>query len=120
MRKLKFYKEIDNRWYVELPEWEGSKADLEMVAGADTMLEYMTEGESEVYIYLSVDKFEGSDKLEFIRLATEIENGDFYKMNTYRGIELGLELWLCDITLFVFSEFPKTIYISANYNLKNG
>jgi len=35
-RKLKFYKEADERWYVELPEWEGSKADLEMVAGADT------------------------------------------------------------------------------------
>lgn len=52
-RKLKFYKEADERWYVELPEWKGSKADLEMVAGADTMLNYMSEGEDHINLYLS-------------------------------------------------------------------
>jgi hypothetical protein len=73
MKRLKFYKESDNRWYVDLPEWEGSKAELEMVAGADSMLEYMAEGEAQVWIMLSEDEFENADRLEFLRLATEIE-----------------------------------------------
>jgi hypothetical protein len=113
MKRLKFYKESDNRWYVDLPEWEGSKAELEMVAGADSMLEYMAEGEAQVWIMLSEDEFENADRLEFLRLATEIENGAFYKLDKYRGIELGLEMWLCDVTKFVFGDFPKTIFLSA-------
>lgn len=87
MRKLKFYKESDNRWYVDLPDWNGSKAELEMVSGADIMLEYMAEGENHVWITLSEEYFENSDKLEFIRIATEIDNGAFYKLNKYRGAE---------------------------------
>jgi hypothetical protein len=110
--KLKFYKESDNRWYVDLPEWEGSKADLELVSGADTMLEYMSEGENHVWLILSEENFEGSDKLEFIRLATEVENGAFYKLEKYKGIEINLEMWLCDVTKFVFGDFPKIIHLS--------
>ncbi len=113
MRKFRFYKEGES-WYVDLPEWEGSKADLQMVAGADDMLNYMAEGNSEVDIYLSVEPFEGSDKLNFKELAGDIGSGAYYIMPIYRGIELNLEMWLCDVTLFVFKgEFPKTIYISS-------
>ena len=113
MKRLRFYKESDNRWYVDLPEWEGSKAELERVDGAESMLEYMAEGEGQVWIILSESDFENADKLEFLRLATEIENGAFYKLDKYRGIEIGLEMWLCDVTKFVFGDFPKTIFLSA-------
>jgi hypothetical protein len=27
IRRFKFYKEEDNRWFVDLPEWEGEKDD---------------------------------------------------------------------------------------------
>jgi hypothetical protein len=111
MKRLKFYKESDNRWYVDLPEWTGNKAELEMVAGADSMLEYMAEGESQVWLMLSEEYFENADKLEFLRLATEIGNGAFYKLNNYRGVEIGLEMWLCDVTKFVFGNFPNDIFI---------
>jgi len=33
-------------------------------------------------------------------------------MKTYKGIEYDPELWLCDVTKFVFGNFPKNIYIS--------
>lgn len=114
MKRLKFYKEIDSRWYVDLPEWIGSKADLEMVAGADTMLEYMAEGEDHVWLTLSETEFENSDKLDFVRLATEWNNGAFYKLEKYRGIDLNIEIWLCDVTLFVLGSFPNVIYISKS------
>lgn len=111
-RKLKFYKEADERWYVELPEWKGSKADLEMVAGADTMLNYMSEGEDHVNLHLSEEYFDGCNKLEFIRMATEIGNGAHYIMKSYAGIEFNLNLWLCDVTVFVFGKMPTYIYLS--------
>ena len=113
MKRLKFHKESDNRWYVDLHEWTGSKAELEMVSGADSMLEYMAEGEEQVWLILSEQEFENADKLEFLRLATEIESGAFYKIEKYRGIKIGLEMWLCDVTKFVFGDFPKTIFLSA-------
>lgn len=113
MKKLKFNKEIDGRWYVDLPEWTGLKSDLEMVLGSDNMLEYMAEGNSEVYLYASENEFEGADELKMIRLATELGNGAFYKLDNYKGIEIGLEMWLCDVTKFVFGDFPSSIFISA-------
>ena len=111
MKRFKFYKEESDRWYVDLPDWTGTKEDLELVAGADTMLEYMSEGEKEIWLVLSEEKFENGDTLEFIRLATEFENGAFYLMKNYKGIEINLELWLCDVLNFVFKKFPKVLYL---------
>ncbi len=84
-----------------------------MVAGADVMLEYMAEGEDDVKVYLSEDKFEGSDELVFISNADDIGSGAYYKLNDYRGINIDLKMWLCDVTLFVFGHFPEKIYILA-------
>jgi hypothetical protein len=39
MKTFKFEKEKDNRWYIILPEWTGEKEELEMVCGADSMLD---------------------------------------------------------------------------------
>lgn len=116
MKKLKFYKESDNRWYVDLPEWTGSKEELEMVCGADTMLEYMSQGKSFVWLLLSEQDFENSDKLEFLRNADE--NGAFYKIDNYRGVEINLEMWLCDVTKFVFGYFPENIFIYLQDEIK--
>jgi len=107
----KFYKEQDGKWYVDLPEWTGSKADLQMVCGADTMLDIIAEDENEVNLELSLEKSEGSDILNFMHLATDWENGAFYHMPQYKGFKFNLKIWLCDVTKFVFGEFPKSIYI---------
>ena len=111
MRTLEFYKESDGRWYVDLPEWEGEKADLEMVAGADSMLEYMAEGEGRVKVLMSTDRFDGADRLKFLREADEVNNGAYYALDSYRGVDINLNMWLCDVTKFVFGGFPKSIHI---------
>jgi hypothetical protein len=107
----RFYKEQDGKWYIDLPEWTGSKADLQMVCGADTMLDIIAEDDDEVHLSLSTEESEGSDVLNFMHLATDWENGAFYHMPTYKGFVFNLKIWLCDVTLFVFGEFPKNIYI---------
>lgn len=35
-------------------------------------------------------------------------------LESYKGIQINLEMWLCDVTKFVFGDFPKSIYI-LNY-----
>ena len=111
IREFKFYKDIGG-WFVDLPGWEGTKSDLAMVSGADTMLDIISQGENDIMVLLSTEEFDGSNRLEFLRESPEMGEGSWYLMKTYIGIEYNLELWLCDVTKFVFGNFPKNIYIS--------
>lgn len=111
IREFKFYKD-EGGWFVDLPGWEGTKADLAMVSGADTMLDIVSQGENDIMVLLSTEEFDGSNRLEFLRESPEMGEGSWYLMKTYIGIEYNLELWLCDVTKFVFGTFPKNIYIS--------
>ena len=117
-RQFKFYREETGRWYVDLPEWEGEKAELEMVAGADLFLEILSQGEGETYLTLSDDEFEGSERLEMKYLGTlegwEMGSGAWYKLVSYMGLEYKLDMWLCDVTKFVFGDFPQNIYYCKN------
>lgn len=114
MKKHKFYKESDGRWYIDLPQWPGSKADLEMVAGADTMLEMVGDGESEVWLEMSDENFPGANTLKFVRMADELYNGAFYYIDSFDGKEIKMDVWLCDVTKFVFGGyFPNEIYFLA-------
>lgn len=116
MRHLRFYKESDqwfeDKWYVDLPDWTGEKADLEMVFGADTMLDIMAEGEKEFIVALSDTYFENSDEIVFKKKADDIGNGAYYFMEKYRGIEINLDMWICDVALILFNDFPKSIFIA--------
>lgn len=109
-RRIKFTKEI-NDWFAEISEWEGSRADLQMVMGADTFLDILCEGEWDVWLTMSDQPLNSdrTEKLHFIREG-ESEGGGYYLLETYRGIEFNLEMWLCDVTKFVFGSLPKTIY----------
>jgi hypothetical protein len=108
MRDFKFYKENSGRWFVELPEWEGSKDDLEMVCGADLMLDILAQGENCVDVVLSAEKNNSHNhkfELSFLREESE---GAWYKLT---GEFHEFELWLCYVTKFVFGNLPVKIYI---------
>jgi len=112
MRTFRFYKDPDTRWYVELPEWPGEKADLEMVAGADMFLEILAQGDASVEVTLSDSDFPGANRLVLKNLGKvdgwELGEGAWYELVDYFGIDL--DMWLCDVTKFVFGTFPETIY----------
>jgi hypothetical protein len=117
-RMFKFYKENTGRWYVDLPEWEGEKAELEMVSGADLFLDLLSQGEETVNVTLSTVSFEGSEVLEMKYLGAlegwEMGTGAWYKLISYMGLEYNLDMWLCDVTKFVFGSFPENIYFCKN------
>jgi hypothetical protein len=111
--RLRFDKEF-NGWFVDLPEWSGSKADLQMVLGADTWLDLLCDGEWYVWIVLSDKPFEGSEELKKISDGWLYDegcgSGATYKVESYMGIPFDIKMWLCDVTKFVFGSLPDTIY----------
>lgn len=114
-RRLKFEKDgLD--WFVNLPEWEGSRADLQMVCGADVWLDILCQGEWHVWLTISDEPFNGANQLELVGEGTYLNetvgSGASYLLNNYIGIEYNLEMWLCDVTKFVFGKFPKIIYFA--------
>ena len=112
---FRFYQEYPSgRWYVDLPEWTGDKAELEMVMGADSFLTIMAEGDSEVRMILSDEEIEGADSLILkgpgLFEGVEIGSGAWYVLPKYMGVDFNHSMWLCDVTLFVFQDFPETIW----------
>jgi hypothetical protein len=106
----KFVKEDTGRWYIDLPNWQGVKADLEMVEGADIMLDYVGEGSREVELILTEAPFEGSTELQLIEDYKDHVGGGIYLLNEYEGKTLNQQMWLCDVTKFVFGKLPPAIY----------
>ena len=108
-RYLKFYKTEDNKWFIDLPEWEGSVEELQMICGADSLLDIISQGEYYANLVISLEPQEECETLTKMYDTPDI-GGSYYMLSTYKGIEYGLELWLCRVTEFVFGYMPEKIY----------
>ena len=111
-KKIRFYK-TENNWYADLPlyiEAGGSLEDCQMIAGADEWLDYLSENGDEITLLVS-DSEPLKEKLIFFCLGYE-QDEDIKSGATYaskKDYEYHY-MWLCDVTLFVFCEFPEIIY----------
>jgi hypothetical protein len=113
MKQYEFEKDPDGRWYIVLPEWTGDRGDLEMVCGADTMLDIMAQSEFKITLLLSLSYLPNTEQtvLDLLGESDEV-GGGFYMMDTYKDVTYNLNMWLCDVTKFVFGYMPKVIYVS--------
>jgi hypothetical protein len=118
----RFYKD-EQGWFIDLPDWEGELCDLQMVAGADTFLDLLSQGENETYLILSNEPFENCEMLKFEhygRLESwEFGEGAWYRLKTYQGQPHDLKMWLCDVTKFLFGDLPDKIYFKLLNEEKN-
>ena len=106
IRNLRFYRD-DGLWYVDLPEWEGDRDELLMVAGADTMLEVLGGGKSEVSAITGDEPFKDAFILHLIEYHEEDNSGTYWvEVN-----DIGMPVWLCHVTSFVFGKIPNNVYI---------
>ncbi|MFL5742792.1 MAG: DUF6717 family protein [Flavisolibacter sp.] len=113
MTGYRFYKEGAN-WYIDLPaylEQGGSLGDLQMVEGADTMLDKMAEGRSEVLLSISSEPFEGANELEIIEKCDPHIGGAYYILKNFEGQTFNQHMWLCGVIEFVFGGLPERIYV---------
>lgn len=106
-----FYKDENSRWYASLPGTNFSKEELEMVSGADTMLDIMTQGDDGIRLWLSDEQIPNTEYV--LDLLREDDNigGGHYMLFDQSQYEFQFVVWLCDVTKHVFGKMPKRIYI---------
>ena len=124
----RFYKE-NGIWYIDLPEFLeqglGTKANLMMVDGADTFLDFLSDNGNELSVEFSHETFEdqtytlhaqhaGSNQ----ELLTEIGHAPVSYGMYYHVLELdNMRIWLCPVTEYVFGgTYPNKIYVSVSLN----
>ena len=110
-QQFRFYKTPDNKWYIDLPEWTDCVSALEMVEGADTMLDKASNDTNECYLTLSDRLFEGADSITLTENLKDSVGGGYYFMETYKGESINHTMWLCEVTEFVFGYLPEVIYV---------
>ena len=125
----KFYKE-KNIWYIDLPEFLekglGTKANLMMVDGADTLLDTLSNDGSEVTLefsqlpfvgwttWLELDKSGKNQELLDKLGHAPVDHGAYYKTNLINNLKTTQSVWLCPVTEYVFdSIYPDNIYIKV-------
>ncbi len=113
MKTHRFYKDGIS-WYIDLPaylEQGGTIGDLQMVDGADKMLDIVAEGKSDVVLQIATEPFEKSDVLELVEKCDPYIGGAYYFLKNYEGQTFNQRMWLCQVTEFVFGDLPNHIYI---------
>lgn len=108
---FRFYKTAFNKWYIDLPDWGGALDELEMVQGADTMLDKASGYTNECYLEMSDEPFEGADVIRLVSDLSDSVGGGDYLMESYRGEDVNHAMWLCAVTEVVFGALPLVIYI---------
>jgi len=113
MQNFHFYK-TSAGWFIDLPEYVaqgGSIGDLQMVEGADIMLDLVAGGEQKINLGIASEPFEGSEQLILIETCDPSIGGGYYFMQQYNGVDINQRIWLCAVTTFVFGNLPAAIFI---------
>jgi len=122
MKKYKFNKEA-GVWYIDLPAFIdaklGTKANLMMVAGADTLLDTLSNNKNTISLIFDEQPFDGfTDTLIKTGIGKDQQVLDSYNHPQveygayYTAVERNHNLWLCPVTEYVFNgHYPNKIYI---------
>ena len=102
--RFNFYKSEENRWYVNLPDYPGPIDELEMVAGADVMLDMLSEHDNRISLEVSEKKLKCDAYLKY-----KPESGEGIYEAHLDGVEY--MIWLCKVMLYVFGCYPENLYI---------
>lgn len=104
MREFRFVK-LSGKWFVDIP-WDGDINDLQMVSGADTLLDcYNTNGSGIVTCKLleADDKPRNGWCITYFKKISETEYGATYSVD---DVHYHSEVWLCPVLKYVLGEYP--------------
>ena len=104
--ELSFEKWEDGRWFVVLPDYDGDQEDLEMVDGADTLLDFLTT--DGLYVTVKVSLEEKAGYSVRLNLVAHDMIGGTYQVENLEGFNQ--DVWLCNVVHFLFGEHPEKIY----------
>lgn len=112
MNSYSFIKK-DGKWQLHFSNYtfrEGGNADVELTDGAGSMLNLLSEGDNELILVFDKKPFKGADEIELLQTCEPFLNGGYYLLRRYGGKEINYEMWLSDVTKYVFGETPEKIY----------
>ena len=136
-KEVSFTKENDGLWYVDQPDFIelgfGTKGNLLMVAGADTLLDALLsqaenpiihDGNQTISVMISLQPQEGFECIEKESEGFDLET---LKRFNHPVVESGAnyilqsnghKLWLCPTLLYVIRQntYPNEIYFKLNNN----
>jgi len=116
MNTYRFLKEPIG-WYIDLPEFieqGGAKDALQMVEGADVMLDIIAAGRDAVLLDIDLLPFPGSVSLTLTEKCDPYIGGGYYLMQEWNGKKINQTMWLCAVTEWLFGNLPATIFIGEN------
>ena len=108
--ELTFEKWEDGRWFVVLPDYDGDQEDLEMVDGADTFLDFLTE--DGLYVTVDVNLEDAGDDSIVLKLVAHDEIGGTYQVENCDGFS-NKDVWLCNVVHYLFGEHPNMLYFKV-------
>lgn len=109
---LTFVQDPDGRWYIDMP-WDGNRANLEMVAGADDLLSLLdAEGNHRVTIHVvpSEEPKCVDGHFELRQIDKSFAGGSHYDSTSVEGFSRHM-IWVCPVTLCVLGCYPKFLYV---------
>ena len=102
---------LGTEWFADVPQH--TKAENQMVAGADTLLEEVSDGADEVFVVLSSDIPNPDEWKLHLHIVEHDKFGATYKVKAagQEGVQIA---WLCNVMHTVFGgEHPTDIYIHS-------
>lgn len=120
MNKRFTFVKVSNRWLVDVP-YDGSISDLEMVLGADELLDaYAIGREVDVYTLETIDDFsEYSLKTNCDNYATLVKKCQDDAGTTYivESDKFNGNIWLCPVFNLLIGESPDKMEIGIHPRL---
>jgi hypothetical protein len=113
MNTYQFFKE-NGGWHVRLPKGKKKgkeQSHVDMLDGADSMLNLLAEGKTEVTLTLNTEPFENAEVLELLSPCKPFLEGGYYLLREHDGKEINYEMWISDVTQFAFGDIPEKFYV---------
>ena len=110
MHSLRFYR-VGAEWFADVPQH--TQAENQMVAGADALLDAVSEGGDEVNVVISSDIANPAEWRLRLHLVEHDRYGATYKVEA-AGQDGFRFAWLCNVAHTVFGgEHPTDIYVHS-------
>ena len=108
MRKIRFFKEKSNKWFLDL---EGSEEKIEMTKGMEDLLVFLSGGDDTFYVQLADEKFPGATQMFLLEAAAE---GAWYLV-PIGSDGSNLRVFLGDFIKVLSGHFPETIWFYRSF-----
>lgn len=104
------FKKEDGKWFIVLPEWKDNPDDLQMVNGADTLLDILSHQQLEVTLKVWLSKPDTS----CVSISKIAQDGQGATYQVSDCADYDGTVWLCNVAKFIFLGFhPQQIYFQV-------